>query len=119
MRQLSRIWDRIERGGDSAYTYYVATWSQSTNAAATCQGTHMTTRRHLAERIREEREIRQFIHPRTFRSKRQTLTSLLRQPSRRVVVRTQLTLLMLRERQARAAKIAEISYPQGHRGRDR
>jgi len=79
----------------------------------------MSTRRHLAERIREEREIRQFLHPRTFRNKRRTLTSLLRQPARRVVVRTQLTLLTLRERRAQADKVAEISYPQGHHGRDR
>lgn len=81
--------------------------------------THMTARRYLAERIREEREIRQFLHPRTFRNKRRILISLLRQPARRVVIRRKLVLLTLRERLARAAKAAESTYPQAPHGRDR
>lgn len=61
----------------------------------------MTSRhRHLAERIREEREIRQMLSPRTPKKLRKGIGRLLRERPRRVVVRTKLLLLMLRERQA-------------------
>lgn len=57
-------------------------------------------RRHLAERIREQREVRQMLGPRTPKKMRRGLTRLLRHRHRRVVLRTKLLLLMLRERQA-------------------
>lgn len=56
-------------------------------------------RRHLAERIREEREIRQMLSPRSLKRTRGSLARLLRQSPRRVVLRTKLVPLRLRERQ--------------------
>lgn len=70
----------------------------------------MTTRRHLAERIREEREIQQLLSPRAFRRRCGGLSRWLRQePRRRVVLRTKLVLLELRERQRRKGTPIEVS----------
>lgn len=68
------------------------------------QPDHMTIRRHLAERIREEREIKRLISPRAFTKKRGGLSCWLRkEPLRRVVLRTKHVLLQLRERQLRGS----------------